>query len=65
MAEIDTTNAQMVSLDKGVNVGVLFPRRSMTPDEALVHAAWLVVMAEIVGAEPGRFDEVLAAVRST
>lgn len=49
MAEIDITNYQVVSLAGGPNsrerIIIMAPRVHMTPDEALVHAAWLVAIA--------------------
>jgi hypothetical protein len=61
MAEIDTGNSQMVGA-RADHVVVVMPRDWMTPTEALVHAAWLVTVAEttalLAGAELGDFDDI-------
>ena len=59
--EIDTGNYQGVS-ECANGVAVLFPRQRMTKAEALVHAAWIVAIADENLAD---FAKVLAAVRST
>lgn len=46
MKEIDPGNRQGVAANVRGVIAVLMPARSMTPNEALVHAAWLVTMAE-------------------
>lgn len=56
--DIDTGNYQMVGL-RGDNIIVMFPKSTMTKQEALVHAAWLVAMAD----DDNKFDEVLTAVQ--
>jgi hypothetical protein len=62
--EIDTTNRQMVGLRPGTySITVLRPYEQMTPDEALLHAAWLAVTAEPNATHS--FAEVLEAVRNT
>jgi hypothetical protein len=62
--EIDTLNRNMVGLELGAgDVTVLQPRARMTPDEALVHAAWLVAIAEPSASRS--FAEVLEAVQNT
>ena len=67
MSEIDTTNIQIVG-SQGGDVVVMMPRRRMSPTEAMVHAAWLVAIAEtqalMTGDEPD-FDELLNRVRNT
>jgi len=59
--EIDTTNLQLVCLTGDDKIGVMMPRQKMTKQEALVHAAWLVVLAD----ENDNFQKVLAAVKNT
>lgn len=44
--EIDTFNAQGVG-GRGNTIVVLMPKREMTKMEALVHAAYLVTLAEM------------------
>lgn len=64
-SEIDTGNASLVGV-RGDHITVLLPARTLTPTEALVHAAWLVAMADTI--DPGaaaQFAEVYAAVMST
>lgn len=58
----DIANVQLVGVRGGDRIVVVAPRVHMTKPEALVHAAWLVALAEQT---PGEFDEILAAVRST
>jgi len=61
--DIDTTNKYGVSL-KGEGVVIIHPAwREMTPDEALVLAAWLVAVAAPHTATP--FATVLDAVENT
>jgi hypothetical protein len=43
--ERDLSNAQFVGANGLGGVTVLMPRAKMTRDEALVHAAWLVLVA--------------------
>jgi hypothetical protein len=45
--EIDITNTQLVG-SQGDHVVVMMPQTRMSPSEALVHAAWLVTIAETV-----------------
>ena len=61
--EIDPINVQMVG-SRGDQVVVNAPHTVMTPDDALRHAAWLVQVAEVLGAEH-TFDEYQQAVRNT
>ena len=44
--ERDLSNAQFVGANGHGEVSVLMPRSRMTRDQALVHAAWLVILAE-------------------
>lgn len=60
--EIDTTNIGMVSTH-GRDFKALRGGITMTPDQALVHAAWLVALAEPFAEHS--FAEVLEAVRNT
>lgn len=58
---IDTTNRQFVSVTiTGDRVHVMAPLTTMTPEEALVHAAWLVVLAR--GQARFTFEHALNAV---
>jgi len=57
---IDTANYQAVG-SQGDKVTVLMPKRSMTADEAMVHAAWLVTIAQINSTIT--FNEALDAVQ--
>lgn len=60
---VDTGNYQMVAMGGAYGeIGVLFPRETMTAEQALVHAAWLVSLADPLGE---RWAEVLAAVQNT
>lgn len=67
-AAIDPINAQGVGAQGG-DVIVSFPEHRMTPTQALLHAAWLVTIAETTGLLAGQdlptFDDVLEAVRNT
>lgn len=58
---IDTTNSQLVASSRG-KVLVLSPWAEMSKEEALRHAAWLVVMADDCLAE--RFLDILRAVEA-
>lgn len=61
--ELDLGNYQMVGIQAG-NIGVAFPtHKLMTPDEALVHAAWIVALAEPNSEH--KFEDVLKKVKST
>lgn len=57
----DVVNAQMVG-GRGDRIIVRFPNVDMSRHAALVHAAWLVTLAEI---EDGEFERYLQAVRNT
>lgn len=59
--KVDTTNKFFVAL-LGTQVMIGNPRGRMTKREALGLAAWLVALAED---EPGEFNEVLEAVRTS
>lgn len=56
-----TRNVQVVGVCAG-RIIVQLPNLRMTRQEALVHAAWLVALAE---ENKGDFDRILAAVRGT
>lgn len=58
--EIDTANHQMVSI-QGERIVVILSKPHMTKKEALLHAAWLVAIAD----DGNEFDKVLSAVRNT
>jgi hypothetical protein len=63
MSKIDTTNTFMVAAG-GRGIAILNPpRTSITADEALLLAAWLVSIAEHSASQ--EFAEVLQAVQST
>ena len=61
--EINTMNVQLAGA-QGDSVVVMIPRNVMTPDEALLHAAWLVQIADVLDPEHS-FDDYLQAVRNT
>lgn len=61
MEDIDVTNEQLVCVN-GIAIAVLNPSMVMTKEQALVHAAWLVVLAE---EKEGEFEKVLEAVKNT
>lgn len=61
MTGIDPANAQFVGRNGAGQVSVMMPRTVMTRQEALVHAAWLVSVAD----DDDEFGAYLAAVRST
>ena len=62
MRNCDVTNEQMVGAQaKGDTVTILLPKRTMTRRQALVHAAWLVAVAD----RDDEFPAYLEAVRST
>jgi hypothetical protein len=56
---IDVSNQQGVAL-VGEDVLVLWPKGRMTRREALVHAAWIVAVAQTVD---GEFEVIRGAVR--
>lgn len=58
--KIDTSNNQFVGIC-GDTISVMMPKTQMTKKEALLHAAWLVAMAD----ENGEFNKILEAVYNT
>lgn len=58
--EIDTANDQLVAV-KDEQIVVMAPKRIMTKDEALRHAAWLIACS----GDEERFKQILQAVRNT
>ncbi len=58
--DIDVTNYQMVSM-QGDTIVVLRASPKMTKREALVHAAWLVTLAD----DENEFQKILGAVQNT
>jgi hypothetical protein len=60
VSEINTANDQFVGLQHD-RITVLAPKRLMTREEALRHAAWLVT----VSGDDERFKEILQAIRNT
>lgn len=63
-SEVDLMNAQMVGARSGL-VTVAFPAPVMEPEQALVHAAWLVAVASNLDPTLPPFGEVLTAVQNT
>jgi len=61
VGDVDIANYQMVATD-GDTIGVIMPKGEMTKDEALVHAAWLSVLADPLGE---RFEAIKQRVMST
>ena len=61
---MDTLNKQGVAI-RGSSVVILFPRQSLTPEEAMMFAAWLVVMAQMLDDSLRPFGDYLAAVENT
>ena len=61
---MNTANTQGVGVH-GDKVCIVLPKREMSKEEALRHAAWLVVMAGVVPGEAPDFAEIVAAVRNT
>jgi hypothetical protein len=57
---IEITNRQLVGR-KGDRVVVMLPVQTMTVEEALVHAAWIVALAD----ENDQFPEILERVQNT
>jgi len=51
MSEIDTTNKHMVSSLNG-DIVIMRPPTRMSPDEAMVYAAWIVAMASMGSSHP-------------
>lgn len=62
MANDDVANAQAVSVDGRGTIIVMAPRHRMSKREALVHAAWLVALADEMD---DQFPAILEAVRNT
>lgn len=60
---MDTANVQFVGAAGPDAVTVMMPKIHMSADEALMHAAWLVAIAE--HSASFSFAEALAAVRSS
>lgn len=60
MPEIDTFNKQLIGV-KGNDIIIMLPKQKMSKEEALVHAAYLVVLAD----GEDRFQEILEAVQNT
>lgn len=58
---MDIENKQAVGI-RGDNIIVALPKRVMTKHEALVHAAWIVVLADNY---KNAFGEILDAVQGT
>jgi hypothetical protein len=56
----DLSNMQVVGT-KEDRIWIMFPKPAMSRQEALVHAAWLVAVAD----QDGEFPAILAAVRQT
>jgi hypothetical protein len=57
---VDTTNWQMVGV-RGETIVVLLPKKMMTPEQALVHAAFLISLADPSGK---LFPEILKQVQN-
>jgi hypothetical protein len=73
VSEIDIGNYQLVGSHDG-DVVVTLPKARMTPAEAMVHAAWLVTIAEAADLlaaprdgtwKPLVFDDICYEVRNT
>ena len=58
--DIDTGNYQLVGCG-GEDILVMMPKKKMTKKEALLHAAWLVALAD----DNDEFGKILDAVRNT
>ncbi len=58
--ERDLSNVQPVGRNGRGEVSIAFPRARMTRQEALAHAAWLVLLAD----DDGEFAGILDAVRN-
>lgn len=59
MSKIDTGNVQLVGR-QGDHVVVAMPRSRMTREQALTHAAWLVLVADSDGSEFADYLEAVA-----
>jgi len=57
---MDTTNKQLVSTN-GEQILVIMPAQRMSKADALLHAAWLVALAD----DDDTFADVLEAVQNT
>ena len=66
VSDIDITNEQLVGMKGDSIVVVLPPKRVMPCESALVHAAWIVVLAAS-HLENGweRWEQILQAVKNT
>lgn len=62
MKGIEVMNRYMVG-GNGKTLSVMLPVNEATPDEMLLHAAWIVTMAEPFADR--KFEEYIEAVRST
>lgn len=58
---METINDQAVAV-QGDKIVIMLPKRVMTKEEALRHAAWLAVLADTTGDD---FEKVLEAIRNT
>ncbi len=58
--QYDCTNYQAVGMNSD-EIVILMPRARMTKEEALIHAAWLVSIAD----DKNEFSEILKQVRSS
>ena len=63
-SKIETLNNQGVSLSNN-RIQILMPKRFMTKEEARRHAAWLVVMSDVLTGESPEFGDILEAVQNT
>jgi len=54
LTERDATNHQLVAASKG-NIVIAKPKHVMTKQEALVHAAWIVALAD----DKDEFEQIL------
>lgn len=63
-SEVSIVNDQLVGTTgyPEPHISVMIPKAEMTADEALVHAAWLVILADPMG---DRFQAILDRIRST
>jgi hypothetical protein len=60
--EVDVTNYQAVCTRGRDELSVMAPKRTFSKKEALVHAAWLVALAE---REEGEFAAILEKVKES
>jgi hypothetical protein len=49
----------------GTDVAIMMPPRRLTPDEAMMFAAWIVTMAQIQDAKLPAFVQYVNAVQAT